>query len=353
MTIAVAFSGFRFQSGTVPAAQRVAQPSESDSFGRLAPRSVLSEMGTPGHLDGEPDRNPSPDEGIAFFGATISIAPRRRWIRGRLGAVPITFGGAYEYATTIRNLLGGESDRWIRVDGDSPYTASVHTLIDTALSGSGTLRIVIVEWDSPNRLVSEHAGALDAGAHGWERGTDSFVTRPSTAGVTVRVQGDGVTGVVLKDGWQLETGGHATGYVDGSLAAGYSWMGYPWASPATREAGRLRIPTILAPTFRGSVVGWVRPLGGAASTTPPSRRRPRCDVRRRRLGGSGSRARPPGGGRWRPRASSTPSRCPPPRSGRRASADRGVGRADARAHRRTPRVVVTGEEWTPQMRSQR
>lgn len=156
------------------------------------------------------------------------------------------------------------------------YTFSAHVRID---NGTAVTNDLIKGWyyegvDKPEGVPS--ASLTDqnrppmtwqAVGGGWYRGSYSFIA----------MQKLGLYGLVsteaLKmgdeyylDAAQLETGGFATSYVDGSLGAGYSWTDAPHASTSSR--GKVSLEYGRMHGTEGSLLFWARPEGPAAPAAP-------------------------------------------------------------------------------------
>ncbi|TAJ17946.1 MAG: hypothetical protein EPO65_10085 [Dehalococcoidia bacterium] len=59
--------------------------------------------------------------------------------------------------------------------------------------------------------------------------------------------------------WQFEASPHATAYLDGSMGAGFSWVGTPDQSASQRQARRISLPAPIVSLVRGGVAFWWRP----------------------------------------------------------------------------------------------
>lgn len=168
------------------------------------------------------------------------------------GSGPVNHEHFLRVVTTVSNPSEGcfyGAGGQLSVAAGVTHTASVY------VRGSGIVRLRVA-FDVGGGGVSGAAHTL-GGA--WER---LSVTATPGANTLARVLVETTTAQVatIETGaWQFEASPHATAYLDGSMGAGFSWLGTADQSASQRQAGRISLPGQVASVVQGGIALWWRP----------------------------------------------------------------------------------------------
>lgn len=136
------------------------------------------------------------------------------------------------------------------------YTASLY------VRGSGTVRV---------RVAFDSGGGGASGATHTLSGTWTRLSVTATAGANtaarVFLETTSAQVATIETGaWQFEASPHPTAYLDGSMGAGYSWVGVADQSASQRGSGRLSLPAQVTSLVHGGIAFWWRPDHGYGFT---------------------------------------------------------------------------------------
>lgn len=137
----------------------------------------------------------------------------------------------------------------IGVAGGTPQTASMY------VRGTGTVRARI----SFNVGGGGASGPVHTLTGAWERITVTATPTDNTSALAIVETTSAQVATIESGAWQFEASPHATTYLDGSMGAGFFWLGTPDQSASQRQAGRISLPAQIASLVRGGVALWWRP----------------------------------------------------------------------------------------------
>ncbi len=144
----------------------------------------------------------------------------------------------------------------LAVSAGVPNTASVY------VRGAGTVRLRLAFTTGGGAAI----GPDHALTGQWERLTVTAIPDANTSGRAIVETTTAHVATIEAGAWQFEASPHPTAYLDGSMGAGFSWVGTADQSASLRQAGRLTLPAQVTSLVRGGVALWWRAHHAAAFT---------------------------------------------------------------------------------------
>ena len=158
------------------------------------------------------------------------------WATAEQSSTYARFGGysvrLYDASVAINDWFACDS---IAISPNTEYSFSawVKKIICT-----GTGRIGLNWYTAGDTLISGVPIYFDSGTHDWQEYKGTGTSPPTAAKCRFLLIGTGLTAgteaEIFMDAVQVELGGEATPYLDGSLGPGYAWTGTPHNSTSTR-----------------------------------------------------------------------------------------------------------------------